>query len=202
MRVTIDGGTLSESLTPIDEHFAGPHAPDLDPGRERVIPTGAIAFARDALRHGPRFLLAIDYGSDGGSGEVHGYRGHRVIEDVLAHTGETDITAGVDFAAIADALIEGGHHVFPIREPTPGARCAWLRPHGCTRSSSGRPICSRPGGVGMRCARGAVAAGPRCWPTPPDLGRSVWFLAASSDLPEPAWLTRASEDRHPLATEP
>ena len=201
VRVTIDGGTLSESLTPIDEHFPGPHAPDLDPGREQVIPTGAIAFARDALRHGPRFLLAIDYGSDGGSGEVHGYRGHRVIEDVLAHTGETDITAGVDFAAIADALIECGHHVFPSvsqhRALAALGFTAWL--HTQLERQTDLLATGR-GGDAVRTWGGRSRA--TMLADPAGLGRYVWFLAASSDLPEPAWLTRASEARHPLETEP
>ena len=46
--------------------------------------------------------LLIDYGGEGGPGGLtHGYRDHRVIEDPLDDPGTADITAGVDFAAMA-----------------------------------------------------------------------------------------------------
>ena len=47
--------------------------------------------------------LLIDYGGVGRrAGSTHGYRGHRVIEDPLDEPGTADITAGVDFALIAE----------------------------------------------------------------------------------------------------
>src|SRR5581483_10374984 len=48
--------------------------------------------------------LLIDYGTtngQGSAGEVHGYRRHAVLEDVLADPGSSDVTAGVDLGAVA-----------------------------------------------------------------------------------------------------
>jgi SAM-dependent MidA family methyltransferase len=55
-------------------------------------------------------VLLIDYGSEGptASGSVHGYRSHRVEHDVLAEPGTADITAGVDFEAIANRAEQRG----------------------------------------------------------------------------------------------
>ena len=74
------------------------------------MPVGAFGFIDRigrVLRRG--YALCIDYGGIGTSGgEVHGYRGHRVVDDVLASPGETDITVGVDFAAIAERAEDAG----------------------------------------------------------------------------------------------
>jgi len=55
------------------------------------------------------FVLAIDYGYEAAelygprhlAGTLLGYRGHRVVENVFEAPGETDITAHVDFTAVA-----------------------------------------------------------------------------------------------------
>ncbi|MBK9140245.1 MAG: SAM-dependent methyltransferase [Verrucomicrobia bacterium] len=65
--------------------------------------------AAEALEHG--WLLAIDYGHDTPDrwspartgGTFRGYRGHRESPDPLAHPGEQDLTAHVDFGAIRRA---------------------------------------------------------------------------------------------------
>ena len=55
------------------------------------------------------YALLIDYGAVGSpGGDIHGYRDHRVVEDVLADPGSSDITAGVDFALIARHAEERG----------------------------------------------------------------------------------------------
>ena len=91
---------------------------DGDPGpssRETIVPVGAFAFidrlAR-TLSHG--YALLIDYGDVGSpGGQIHGYRGQRVIEDVLADPGSSDITAGVDFALVAQRAERRGLVAFP-----------------------------------------------------------------------------------------
>jgi SAM-dependent MidA family methyltransferase len=79
-------------------------APALDPGREFVVSPGMLEFvdeAADVLERG--YVWLVDYGfvDDAESRSVHGYREHRVHDDILAEPGSTDITAGVDFAALA-----------------------------------------------------------------------------------------------------
>jgi SAM-dependent MidA family methyltransferase len=80
-----------------------------------VVPVGAFAFIdrlASSLHHG--YALLIDYGGVGTpGGDVHGYRDHRVIEDMLADPGSTDITSGVDFAKIASHAEQRGLVAFP-----------------------------------------------------------------------------------------
>lgn len=79
-------------------------APALAPGREFVMSPGAREFVdrvADILERG--YVWLVDYGFTGDADprSVHGYREHRVHGDVLAEPGSTDITAGVDFVALA-----------------------------------------------------------------------------------------------------
>ena len=67
-----------------------------------TLPEGALAFVDDlagVLSDG--WAILIDYGGNVRStGQVHGYREQRIVEDVLADPGSADITAGVDFHLI------------------------------------------------------------------------------------------------------
>ena len=90
-------------------------APELDPGQEFVVSPRALGFvdqAADVLERG--YVWLVDYGfvEDAESRSVHGYRDHRVQGDVLAEPGSTDITAGVDFAALARHARRGGLNVW------------------------------------------------------------------------------------------
>jgi SAM-dependent MidA family methyltransferase len=90
-------------------------APALRPGEEGIASPAALAFvdAAAAVLDGG-YVLVIDYASaptaSGASGStlVHGYRRHRVEADVLEAPGSRDITAGVDFGAIARRATELG----------------------------------------------------------------------------------------------
>jgi NADH dehydrogenase [ubiquinone] 1 alpha subcomplex assembly factor 7 len=78
--------------------------PSLKPEEESVVNRGALDFVdrgEALLERG--YVWVIDYGSadTADTPSVHGYRDHRVHPDVLADPGSTDITAGVDFAALA-----------------------------------------------------------------------------------------------------
>ena len=57
-------------------------------------------------------MLAIDYGSDRSGGPAHGYASHRVVEDLFAAPGTTDITAGVDFGFLAETTTAHGLRAF------------------------------------------------------------------------------------------
>lgn len=78
--------------------------PQLSPGQDGVVNLEALRFLDSAgalLDRG--YVWVVDYGFDlAGASSVHGYRGHRLEEDVLAQPGSRDITAGVDFGALAE----------------------------------------------------------------------------------------------------
>jgi SAM-dependent MidA family methyltransferase len=88
-------------------------APALEPGREVALPTGALHFL-DRLAHflGSGYVLLVDYAASEATGPVHGYREHRVVEDVLASPGSADITAGVDLDAVTARLEREGVRSF------------------------------------------------------------------------------------------
>jgi SAM-dependent MidA family methyltransferase len=61
----------------------------------------------------------VDYGfvDEAEPRSVHGYRDHRVHDDVLTQPGSTDITAGVDFASLVRHARSRGLHVWgPVRQ--------------------------------------------------------------------------------------
>jgi len=101
--VGVEGGRLVMVERPPSSSEIAALAPALDSGREFVVSPEAFEFmdkATDVLERG--YLWLVDYGfvDDAESRSVHGYREHRVHDDVLADPGSTDITAGVDFAAL------------------------------------------------------------------------------------------------------
>ncbi|MFN2589677.1 MAG: SAM-dependent methyltransferase [Actinomycetota bacterium] len=95
-------------------------ARDLAPGEERVVQEDALAFVDDAATLFDRgYLWFSDYGFAGGRfpREPHGYRGQRVEGDILADPGSRDITAGVDFDAVAERARSAGLTVWgPVRQ--------------------------------------------------------------------------------------
>jgi NADH dehydrogenase [ubiquinone] 1 alpha subcomplex assembly factor 7 len=65
-----------------------------------------------ALKRG--YALVIDYGFSGEEKPemLRGYRDHHLVEDVLDHPGENDITGSVDFAALAARAATNGMHAW------------------------------------------------------------------------------------------
>lgn len=92
------------------------HAPPLEVGQEAVVMLRALELFDRALSLLDRgYLLIVDYGwAEPGERRdlVHGYRGHRAEEDVLSEPGSRDITAGVDFGALAARATARGHPVW------------------------------------------------------------------------------------------
>jgi len=191
VRVGLDGDRLVEVEVPGDVELAGT-APDLEDGTESVIPTGAFAFA-DGLAPalGRGYAVLIDYGSNGPqAGEVHGYRGHRVVEDVLADPGSTDVTAGVDLRALADRVEAAGLVSFG-KVSQEAALLAlgfeeWMRDE---LAHQGELLNAGKGSEAARTWGGRHRA--RMLVDPSGLGRLRWLVLATRDLPEPAWLDRA-----------
>ncbi|WP_405405651.1 class I SAM-dependent methyltransferase [Paracoccus sp. Ld10] len=101
----------------------GPVVPLARAGSEGDIveecPEGAAfaeAAARHIARHGGAAIL-IDYGSWNGFGDTFQALRDHAPEDPLAHPGQADLTAHVDFAALAAAAWRGGAIVSrPVRQ--------------------------------------------------------------------------------------
>jgi SAM-dependent MidA family methyltransferase len=91
-------------------------APPLRPGEEAVVMLEATALLERAAGLLDRgYLLVVDYGWAGSRERrdlVHAYRGHRALHDVLSEPGSRDITAGVDFGALARRMRSLGHAVW------------------------------------------------------------------------------------------
>jgi SAM-dependent MidA family methyltransferase len=98
---------------------------ELPPALLDVLPDGFVtevclkasrwwSNAARCLRSGK--LMTIDYGfaleellaPERSQGTLRAYRGHRVAADVLAHPGEQDLTAHINFTAIENAGLEAG----------------------------------------------------------------------------------------------
>lgn len=102
VRVAADGDTFVAVEAPCDDELAA-MAGDVPVGGDAFVSPAALDLI-DALavwlHRG--YVLLIDYGwPDRPAGEVHGYRAHRSLSDVLLDPGSSDITAGVDFGLIA-----------------------------------------------------------------------------------------------------
>lgn len=101
-----DGETLTFALAPGVSPFSS-HLPDAAVGAQAEICEAGrrLAAAIGArLRRDGGWALIIDYGYDRGHGaSLQAVRGHRGA-GILDHPGETDLSAHVDFAALADAM--------------------------------------------------------------------------------------------------
>jgi NADH dehydrogenase [ubiquinone] 1 alpha subcomplex assembly factor 7 len=158
-------------------------------GEERIVPEGALAFIdllANVMTRG--YALLIDYGGLGGSGgPLHGYRDQRVVEDVLADPGSSDITAGVDFALLADRARNRGLEVAGIATQHDVLMAlgfeTWI--HEELRAQAAL-LDRRRGLEAVRTWSGRSRA--TLLVDPAALGRVRWMLLATPGLPVPAWL--------------
>jgi SAM-dependent MidA family methyltransferase len=110
-----------------------------------------------------------------------------VIEDVVDAPGSTDITAGVDFAAITGRAEKRGLSTFPSATQHDILRTlgfeAWAR----TELDRQTALLGSNDGLGaVRAWSGRSRA--TLLVDPAALGRLRWLLLASSGLPQPSWL--------------
>jgi SAM-dependent MidA family methyltransferase len=156
---------------------------------DTIVPEGALAFVdrlASVLTLG--YALLIDYGDVGGTGgPLHGYRDHRVVEDLLADPGASDITSGVDFARIADRARERGLDVVGIASQhdvlvTLGFE-TWIRGE---LAAQAELLDQRRGREAVRAWSGRSRATLLVDPTA--LGRLRWMVLATPGLPRPSWL--------------
>jgi NADH dehydrogenase [ubiquinone] 1 alpha subcomplex assembly factor 7 len=187
--VSVAGERFVEVQAPLADAPAGaPHHHGED-GEERTVPTGALALIDELARVLDRgYALFVDYGSERGVvGPVHGYRDHRMVEDVLAGPGTADITAGVDFGTLAAAAVERGLQAFPTLAQS-GALAAlgfreWMHEELATQGAllnEGRGMDAVQRWAGRSRASILVS--------PDRLGRLRWFLLASKGLPPPPFM--------------
>jgi SAM-dependent MidA family methyltransferase len=189
IRIGLDGDRFAE----VEAAFDGESGPDeVDRADEAVVPTGAFAFVDELARSLARgYALLIDYGSDDGpAGQVHGYRGHRLLEDVLDDPGSADVTAGVDFAAVARRAREAGLASFETVSQQSAlvalGYAEWMR---AELEHQGELMKAARGLESVRTWGGRSRA--RLLVDPTGLGRFRWLVLATPDLPEPGWLERA-----------
>jgi NADH dehydrogenase [ubiquinone] 1 alpha subcomplex assembly factor 7 len=186
VRVGLDADRFVEVETPCPAELSAT-TPSGD-ATELVVPTGALAFVDElavSLRMG--YALLIDYAP---AGEVHAYRAHRVVADVLDDPGSADITAGVDLEALAARARAWGLEAFePVAQ---GAALTalgfddWVR---AELSRQGDLLNTARGSDAVRTWEGRNRA--RLLVDPSALGRLRWLVLATSGLPAPWWLLDA-----------
>ncbi len=193
VKVGLEDGRLIELEAPWARRDVPP--PALAAGDETAVPIGSLA-ALDALAAAmPRgSAMVIDYGADGPVGPPRGYREQRLVADLLARPGETDVTAGVAFDRVA-AHARG----LGLRTFGPVSQADALRALGHGRwERTMREIQS----ALQRAGRGAEAV--RVWEArsragllaePTGFGGFWWLVLATEGLPEPGWLERARGPR-------
>ncbi len=110
-------GTLRERYVGLDGDGAlafvdaALSTPELEPlaaplacGAEALLRPAAVALVEEIARVLSRgYAWIVDYGFTGGEAAAgpHGYRAHRLEDDILSAPGSRDITAGVDFDELA-----------------------------------------------------------------------------------------------------
>ncbi|MGH2636168.1 MAG: SAM-dependent methyltransferase [Actinomycetota bacterium] len=193
IRVGLDGERLVEIEAPCEP---GLEPPSLADGEEATVPTGALAFIEElAAWMTTGYALLIDYGSETGpAGEVHAYRDHRVLEDVLDDPGSADVTAGVDLGALAGRAISHRLQAFaPVSQSSALVALGledWLR---AELTRQGDEVSAVQGAEAVRTWEGRNRA--RLLADPAGLGGLRWLVLATSGLPEPGWLVRARDPR-------
>jgi SAM-dependent MidA family methyltransferase len=191
IRIDADRNGFVEVDVPCDAKIAklaaeqGPLAPD----KEVIVPTGAMQFVDElatTLRRG--YALLIDYGSARGpSSEVHGYREHRVLENVLRDPGSADITAGVDFGAIVRRAERGGLRSLGIASQRDALLALGFAEWNAVQlDRQGSLLAHGKGGLATRVWEGRGRAS--LLVDTGGLGRQRWLLLATEGLPAPGWL--------------
>ena len=185
--VGVEAGRLVRVERPMPDDLAAVAGADAGP-QERAVPTGAIELIDrlgEILRRG--YAVFVDYGGDGDGGPVHGYRDHRLVEDVLADPGTADITAGVDFRLLAEAASARGLRPFPTVSQLQALSALgfadWMR----EELSNQGAMLNR--GEGMEAVRRwAGRSRASILVDPGHLGRLRWFAISSPGLPRPSFL--------------
>jgi NADH dehydrogenase [ubiquinone] 1 alpha subcomplex assembly factor 7 len=191
IRVGLEGERFVEVETPApadDPAFDGA-VRSLSVGEEAVVPDGAFAFVDEiasVLRRG--YALVIDYTTSvPGVVSVHSYRAHREVHDPLEDPGDVDVTAGVDFSAVARRAEERG--LVALGSITQRAALTVLGFEDQMREElerQHRHLDAREGLEAVRTWSGRSRAGMLVDPS--GLGAFEWLLLATPGLAAPPWL--------------
>ena len=190
--IGLDGDTLVEHRVALEDDLAGVLA-GIDATGDLVVPVGILGFIDElagALARGSALL--IDYGDESGGGAPHGYREHRIVEDLLAAPGAADITAGVDLGWVARHAEHRGLRAFPAVRQTDALLAVGFEPW--LRDELAHQQDQLAGGRGLEAVRtwsGRSRAS--LLVDPGALGRMRWLLLATPELAEPGWLRRAQD---------
>ncbi|MEP7060044.1 MAG: SAM-dependent methyltransferase [Actinomycetota bacterium] len=191
IRVGIEGERFVEVLSEPDGDAAGEVGRSIsEVGEETVVPVGISALIDQLASRVTKgmYALVIDYGAEGHTGgPVHGYAGHRLIEDVLHEPGSSDITSGVDFSLLADRARAAGFVV--TRSRTQRQVLSALGFERWTREELERQttfLDDRKGVEAVRTWSSRQGAG--FLVDPAGLGRMRWMVLATPGLPAPAWM--------------
>lgn len=196
--VGLKGDRFVEVEVPCDPALAA-LAPRLRPGEEGTVPVHAVDFLnRLAAVLARGYALLIDYGSSSGRppGPVHGYRRHRVVDEILAEPGTADITAGVDFGSLARRAEELGFATLgPVTQREALLALGFDRWNEQERDRQARLLEDR-SIEAIRAWGGRSRASLLVDPT--GLGRLRWLALATPGLPWAPWLMQARRARRPI----
>ena len=188
MRIDDRDGTFVPVEFPCDVGLAA-LAGDMPIGLDAFVSPAALDLV-DALASWMRrgYALLIDYGwEDRPAREVHGYRDHRLVADVLAEPGSRDITAGVDLGALARRARERGLAVLGSTTQGEVLRAlgydAWQAQQ---RERQGSMVAAGEHLTALRAWEGRGLASVLV--DPERLGGFRWLLLATPGLPAPAWI--------------
>jgi SAM-dependent MidA family methyltransferase len=192
IRVGLSQERFVEVETPCDAELLDAIALAPELGREIVVPIGSLRLIDEItvwLRRG--YVLFIDYGSEGAtaSGAVHGYRSHRVEHDVLSEPGTADITAGVDFEAIANRAEQRGLETLGLvsqRDALLALGYEGWNDGQLRRQTDALEAGRSRDAIGAWESRGVA----NILVDPMGLGALKWLLLATPGLPAPSWLSR------------
>ncbi len=191
--VDADGGRLVpvwRPFPPEDREGLEAVPSELAPGADAVLPEGAVHFVERLgrmLRRG--YAVLIDYAAGAGAG-IHGYRGQRVVEDVLHRPGSADVTAGVDFGVLERRAEALGLHSFGTisqRDALMALGFERWAEHERRRQREAQDRRSGREAVEAWSGRNAAAA----LVDPAGLGRLRWWVVATSGLGPPPWFVTA-----------
>lgn len=190
VRIGLRQGRFERVAVPWSDPRVDPAELHLTPGAEMAVPVGAEALL-DALseRLTRGYALLVDYGARDGGG-VHGYRQHRLTEDVLADPGGTDITAGVDPDLVAAMAQRRGFGAWgPIRQADALETLGYRRWDDTMRERQAALQREGAGGEAVRVWETRSRASLLVEPS--GLGAHWWLVLAAGELPEPAWVADA-----------
>src|SRR5262245_52229984 len=170
---------------------ASPHRSDSSRARRPPSPSGRSRCSTTSPAScAPGTSWSSTPARAGATGGGRGYREQRLVADVLADPGRTDVTAGVDLAMVAAHARSRGFVAFePVSQ---AAALAVLGHERWERTMREMQSMLQQQGRGSEAVRVWEARSrASLLADPAGFGRCWWLVLATDGLPEPAWLHRA-----------